>query len=213
MIMTKGRAVLPMILCLLAACGQGVGSESTADTTSAPAATTTNTADQGETLPDPIFAWDGSTDSSTGGVELLLEGGYELGDEAVSFDGGTGFARTRDTGLIPTTDSFSVSAWVYPERTQPFMTVISQIGEVAGDFYLGYADDQLGQVGAGEDSWVFSMKTEDSNEPGSTISAVSAAVSPAKEWVHLVGVYDDDAAELRLFVNGRLVGVEAFEAR
>lgn len=210
--MTKGRAVLPIILCFLAACGQGVGSDSTTDTTSPPETTTISTADQGETLPDPIFAWDGSTDSSTGGVDLLLEGGYEVGGEAISFDGGTGFARTRDTGLIATTNSFSASAWVYPERTQPFMTVISQIGEVAGDFYLGYADDQLGQVGAGEDSWVFSMKTEDSNDPGSTISAVSTAGSPAKKWVHLVGVYDDDASELRLFVNGRLVGVESFEA-
>lgn len=213
MIMTRGRAVLPTILCMLAACGQGVGSESTANTTSPPEATTTSTVDQGETLPDPIFAWDGSTDSSTGGVELLLEGGYELGNEAISFDGGTGFARTLDTGLIATMDSFSVSAWVYPERTQPFMAVISQIGEVAGDFYLGYADDQWGQVGAGEDSWIFTMKTEDSNKSGNTISAASPAVSPAKEWAHLVGVYDDDASELRLFVNGRLMDVESFEAR
>jgi hypothetical protein len=56
MTMTKGRAVLPMMLCLLAACGQGDAPQSTTDTTSPPEATTREPfeGDEFYAVPDPL---------------------------------------------------------------------------------------------------------------------------------------------------------------
>jgi hypothetical protein len=205
--MCKIKTIIPAcLLALLVACGSGDGTRgSTVAPSSAEGTASPSPTDEGHDrqVPDPAHIWEmNSTGSpSTGGIELVLKGDFEAGPEAISFDGATGYATTSGAGPVATTESFSVAVWAYPAGTQPFMTAASQIGEVAGAFYLGY----------GEDSWAFSMKSNDSNAPGNTIRATSRPLEPEPEWVHLVGVFDADLSELRLYVDGQREGVASFD--
>jgi hypothetical protein len=165
----------------------------------------------GEAVPavaGPSHAWalDGDGDPVDGDLPLTFSGAYQLGAEAVSFDGATGSAETSASGPVETTDSFSVAAWVslnppaLPGGAE-FVTAVSQLGDEAAAFYLGVADGV----------WAFSMKDADTNEPGHTIRAVSGVATPDDEaWVHLVGVHDADEGRLHFYVDGEPAGEADF---
>lgn len=163
-------------------------------------------ADQGDgSGEEPSVVWplDGDGEPAVGDAALTFWGGFDLSDEAVAFDGVTGFGSTPGAGPMVTTESFSVAAWVNLARPADYPTAVSQLGDVAAAFFLGYA----------EGSWAFSMKDADTNAPGHTIRAVSAPAEPDPgAWVHLVGVYDDTAQQIRLYVNGERVAEESFTA-
>jgi hypothetical protein len=160
--------------------------------------------------PVPSHAWplDSDGEPAAGDVALTFDGNVELADGAAVFDGATGSASTDAPGPVDTTTSFSVSAWVslHPSTGEGgwgFNTAVSQVGDVAADFGIGVAYGR----------WNFWMKDADTNEPGHTFRASGAiAVPDPGRWVHLVGVYDDDASELRFYLDGEPVAVEAFTA-
>jgi hypothetical protein len=163
-----------------------------------------------ESAPVPSHAWPlhGDGEPTAGDVVLTFDGAVELADRAVAFDGASGSASTNAPGPIDTTASFSVAAWVslHPpalvERTE-FATAVSQLGDVAAAFFLG----------VGEGNWSFAMKDEDTNEPGHTLRASATPAEPDPGvWVHLVGVYDHDAGELRFYLDGEQAAVEPFTA-
>jgi hypothetical protein len=84
-----------------------------------------------------------------------------------------------------------------------YSAAVSQIGSVAGAFLLG----------AREGRWDFTMKNADSNEPGSSISAIGPDAKPdTARWRHLAGVYEADADTIRLYVDGERVAETAFDA-
>jgi signal peptidase I len=113
---------------------------------------------------------------------------------AASFDG----VDDRGTGAIPaarTDRSFSVAAWVYMTSTNgTYRTMVSQAGTQYSGYYLQYASDV--------NRWRFSMPATDSAAAGD--SADSTAAPSTNVWTHLVGVYDEPADQLRLYVNGVL---------
>ncbi len=154
----------------------------------------------------PDYAWplDGNGDPAQGDVALSFAGEYELTDDAVSFDGASGYASTPDPGPVDATDSFSVAAWVaFARDPSPFQTAVSQLGKVAAAFYLGYSPG----------NWDFTMKTADSSESNTTVRAESS--TPAVEvgrWVHLVGAYDASEHQIRLYVDGQAAASEDFTA-
>jgi hypothetical protein len=163
-----------------------------------------------ESAPVPSHAWplDGDGEPTAGDVALIFDAGVELADGAAVFDGASGSASTSAPGPIDTTASFSVAAWVsvHPpalvERTE-FATAVSQLGDVAAAFFLG----------VGEGNWSFAMKDEDTNEPGHTLRASATHAEPDPDvWVHLAGVYDHDAGELRFYLDGEQAAVEPFTA-
>jgi hypothetical protein len=117
------------------------------------------------------------------------------------FDGETGFGITDAPGPVSAQGSFSVAAWVSLARPAEFAAAVSQLGDIAGVFFLGVA----------EENWDFTMKTADTNEPGISIRASSGpADADDARWVHLAGVHDADAREIRLYVDGQEVAVTAF---
>lgn len=192
---------------VLSACG-GTAEEPAASGPSfqpAPSATevASTPADPSATV-SPVLAWtfgDAAT-TDAGDVELALFGGHELAGTAVTFDGRTGFAATKVSAPITTTSSFSVSAWVSLTDPVEYAAAVSQVGEEAAAFYLGL----------GESTWDFAMKDADTNEPGHTIRAkANSALVDIGEWVHLVGVHDAEDGEIRLYVNGALAAVVAFD--
>lgn len=161
---------------------------------------------EAQSAPVPSHAWplDGDGEPAAGDTALTFNGAVDLADGAATFDGASGFARTTTPGPLDTTASFTVAAWVslHPptfEGGAEYATAVSQLGDVAAAFYLG----------VGEGNWSFAMKDADTNEPGHTVRASTTAASPDSDfWVHLVGVYDDEAGELRFYLDGEEAAVE-----
>jgi hypothetical protein len=187
---------------IAAACSgdSGGGPETTASTATTGGPTTSFAAGS----PEPFVAWelDGAGTPVVGKVELEFDGSYEFGSESVAFDGVTGAANSAAPGLIDTTKSFSVAAWVSLDHAADHhVTAVSQIGEVAAAFYLAF----------GEGHWYFGMKNADS--PGGNVRARKAHRVPDPEsWVSLMGVYDDDEHEVRLYVDGEWADAQPFTA-
>jgi hypothetical protein len=146
--------------------------------------------------PLPVAAWnlDGNGTASVGDYGLEFSGAYEFSDTAVSFDGYTGSASTSAPGPIDTKASFSVSAWVnYADKVSAFSVAICQLGEVTCPFALGVDDTSR---------WWFAMKREDRTGPEYSVPIYGTQAVPSKSWTHLVGVYDQDAGMIHLYVNG-----------
>ncbi|MEU1304162.1 LamG domain-containing protein [Streptomyces shenzhenensis] len=129
---------------------------------------------------------------------------------AIQFDGVDDYATTGRP-IMDTYQSFAVSAWAKlpkDKETRP-MTVIAQSSTVNLGFELTHSSALGG--------WVFMR--EQSNQPESTLVRATQTACPANtncpaarhgEWNHVVGVYDNDAGQLKLYVNGVLEATAPF---
>ncbi|MFA4841939.1 MAG: LamG domain-containing protein [Agrococcus sp.] len=136
-------------------------------------------------------------------ASVTLEGGAELTDGVLVLDGLTGFATAPAPPEFDTRESFTVSTWVALGGEAPFVNAVSQIGEVAGSFFLGVA----------EGSYAFSMKDADTNSGDHTVRALgAAAVVDPERWVHLAGTFDASAGTIALYVDGVEAAVTPFAA-
>ena len=90
--------------------------------------------------------------------------------------------------------SFTVAAWVYLTRHGAFATAVSQDSTENSGFYLQYSGPA--------NRWAFTRSSEN-NTAATGISALSASPAPLNTWVRLVGVFDADDDQLRLYVNGK----------
>lgn len=120
---------------------------------------------------------------------------------AAQFTGGGSVGTTAPA--LRTDMSFAVSAWVRPTATFANYAVVTQDGTRNSGFYLRYDGDI--------DRWGFGMYTADTDTE-TLHRAVSAAPPRYHVWTHLLGVYDRTAGELRLYVDGVLVGTAAHTA-
>ena len=186
----------------------GVGSTTSAlaasatvaeSTTSALAATATVAARTSQvpvaSVLEPSFRWPlhGDGNADVGSIGLTSDGGATWSPDGLVLDGATGYATTPEPGPIDSSASFTVMAWVKPDGIAPYADAVSQLGDVAGSFFLGY----------GEYTWQFAIKPSDSNEPGVTRRIETGIVDPVPTtWVHLAGVYDHERGLAQLYVNG-----------
>lgn len=145
-----------------------------------------------------------TVDAVTGATGTLSDGvafGPGKSGNGLVLSGGTASAPLAvDTGR-----SFTVSAWVNLSAkctTRCKLAAVSGDGERSSRFSLGYTKsrDLLG-------NWFFEMAEADTDQAPITATAVSAELSEAGEWTHLVGVYDAENGESRLYAHGNLVGV------
>ncbi|MFF3845016.1 LamG-like jellyroll fold domain-containing protein [Streptomyces sp. NPDC002328] len=102
---------------------------------------------------------------------------------------------------VNTSGSFTVSAWVKLGSTAANSTFVAQNGQVASGFQLYYA------TGAG---WTFNRHASDTTAPTIVRASSGTSAVTANVWTHLTGVYDQSAAQLRLYVNGTQAGTAAF---
>jgi hypothetical protein len=134
-------------------------------------------------------------DSSWRSYDATTSGGVSFGAGAMQLDGTSGFATTP-SGL-PMRDSFTVSGWARLTRADQVATVVSQDGDRMSGYALQYRPEL--------NRWVFAAATGDADQSPLTY-AMSLLPPRLGEWTHLTGVYDYPARQLRLYVDGQLVG-------
>ncbi|MFC5684896.1 LamG domain-containing protein [Amycolatopsis mediterranei] len=143
--------------------------------------------------------------SYTGGVSLVPG---RVGN-AVHVDG-TG-ALTTPAVDLRTDQSFTVSAWVKLDKrdcdsgagSECKRVALSVDGSVTSKFRLGYVIDRGDNVNG---VWTFEMPEADDDTATVTKAAVSTISADEGHWVHLLGVYDQQAKQIWLYVNGTRVG-------
>ncbi|GAB2873298.1 LamG domain-containing protein [Streptomyces deserti] len=154
---------------------------------------------------DPVAAWKlddatGTTaaDASGGNRPLTLTSGSWT--DRARLDGGlrgngTSVAGATTGPVLDTSNSFTVSAWVRLAGKDDISTVATQSGTRAGSFQLYYSP--------ASDRWIFNRYAADSDSPA-IVRTLSKKPPVVGAWTHLMGVYDQNNKQLRLYVNGRL---------
>lgn len=122
----------------------------------------------------------------------------------MNLNGTTGYAATSGPA-VNTSQSFTVSAWVYLNAlsTTTNSTFVSQsdAGETAANgFQLYYS--------SGAQVWAFDRHNDDTTSTSFTAAYGQKAV--AGQWTHLVGVYDADSGLMSLYVNGHLSATKTY---
>jgi concanavalin A-like lectin/glucanase superfamily protein len=132
-----------------------------------------------------------------------LSGGTSFGPgvigKALQLDGVSGQA-TAQSGVATSNESFTVSAWVRLARNDRTSTVLSQDGDRMSGFALQFRPEL--------NRWVFSASINDSDSAG-LVYAQSLQTASLNRWTHLTGVYDYNARQLRLYVDGQLSGARS----
>lgn len=150
----------------------------------------------------------GAAKASAGTRTAALVGGAAPGaagvkNTAVSFDGVDDYAAT-DIPTVNTDTGFSVSAWARLSRAPDTAAIVAaQPGNHAPGFELYYSKSL--------DRWAFNQYTADTADAG-IVRATQPSAGGAKvgEWTHLVGTLSTSTQELKLYVNGELVGTTAY---
>jgi hypothetical protein len=138
----------------------------------------------------------GHTATLTGGT-LGVPGRIVGGDTALSLAGDSGSQAQTAGPLIDTSRSFSVSAWVKLAATSSSWSLVEQPGNNVDAFALEYNNTA--------DAWKLALSATDTSTPA--WSGPTSVTRPVVNvWTHLVGVYDADAKQARLYVNGSLEG-------
>lgn len=109
-----------------------------------------------------------------------------------------GYAQAAWAG-VTTYGSMTVAARVRVTDSAGVQTVASQDGARMSDFSLQY-DGGIGR-------WSFGGWAPDA-DTGTFARAYSGPPAATGKWTHLVGVYDHPAKQLRLYVDGALVGLQ-----
>ncbi|WP_411081990.1 LamG domain-containing protein [Streptomyces sp. cmx-18-6] len=138
---------------------------------------------------------------------LTLNGGATTGaagakGTALGLNGIDGYASS-DLSVIDSARGFTISSWVKLSKLPTEAAIVAaQPGNHHSGFELYYSADL--------NRWVFNQYETDA--PNAKIIRAMAAQPggvTAGAWTHLVGAYDSTAKQLRLYVNGRLVGEAA----
>ena len=156
------------------------------------------------------FHSDGALDLTGNAASLALEGGaaHTAGRRGRALAlSGRGAHACAGRPVVRTDNSFTVTAWARLSRASGRHTVVSQDGRNVPAFCLQYSPAR--------GRWVFAMTSADS--AGSVLTqAASRGPAAVGAWVHLAGVHDAEARELRLYVDGTLnsavAGPEAWNA-
>ncbi len=141
----------------------------------------------------------GTSAADTGGAHpATLAGSYGKtgtsvqGANALTTDG-TNALATAGPGVVDTSNSFTVSAWVKLNNTSGFQIALSQDGNQVSGFYLGLRGD----------TGKFAFVRYPGDSTAGTAATASAIDPPvAHQWYQLTGVYDAAASTLTLYVNG-----------
>ncbi|MFE9743583.1 LamG-like jellyroll fold domain-containing protein [Saccharothrix saharensis] len=111
---------------------------------------------------------------------------------------GRSHAQTAQHG-IDMRNSFTVSTWVRLRGRDKVGTAVAQGGDRMSAFALQYRPES--------DRWAFGAPTQD-DEQAPPVWALSAEPVKFDQWQHLTGVYDRPAGRLKLYVDGKLAGVQ-----
>ncbi|MEU4762472.1 LamG-like jellyroll fold domain-containing protein [Actinosynnema sp. NPDC023794] len=160
-------------------------------------------------VPVPAGRW--TFDENTGSVAGDSVGDNDMtltgtrwhggrGTTGVWLDGAVGAHARTARPPVHTDQSFSVTGWVYRSGVgAQRRTFLAQDGDRVSSFQL-YFD-----VG-GVDRWVVAAPGADN----ATVATLTSSVAtPRDSWAHLGLVYDATAHQLKLYVNGQVVGAKS----
>ncbi len=190
-----GRVVLRLLTIVVAAAAMAVPSLAAPSLASAATATLTGhwTFDEGS----------GTTaaDSSGANNPLTLQNGASWGPGVVgphSLAVSTPSQQYAQSAgpVIDTTQSFTVSAWVYLTSTSGYQTFVSQDGSQISGFFL--------QLRADTGRFAFTRPAYDSPKALGIVASAPNIIPQPNEWYHLAGVYDSVKQTISLYVNGVL---------
>ncbi|MFI0939445.1 LamG-like jellyroll fold domain-containing protein [Streptomyces sp. NPDC021020] len=139
----------------------------------------------------------------------VFHGGVTAGaagaeDTALTFDGTTGYAATRSSH-VNNQHSFSVMAWAkLSSKPDHAGIIVSQPNVHRPGFELYYSATY---------GWSFDAFTADADSASIVRAAQGdTTTSPAGVWTQLMGSYDANTDDMRLYVNGHLAGSAKFAA-
>ncbi|MFJ7997948.1 LamG-like jellyroll fold domain-containing protein [Streptomyces sp. NPDC096310] len=157
-------------------------------------------------LDDPTGAT--SAEGTAGSRVAELRGGAAPGvagaiGTAVSFDGVDDYAQT-DIPTVATESGFSAAAWVKLSRMPDTAAIIAtQPGNHSPGFELYYSKSY--------DRWVFNQYLADSADSNAVrVMSTTPGDAKAGTWTHLAGTYSQTDGELKLYVQGKLVGTTPY---
>ena len=104
--------------------------------------------------------------------------------------------------VIDTTQSFTVSAWVYLTSTSGYQTFVSQDGTQISGFFL--------QLRGDTGRFAFTRPAYDSPKALGIIAGAPNIIPQPNEWYHLAGVYDEARQTISLYVNGALQQTQSY---
>jgi hypothetical protein len=139
------------------------------------------------------------------GASIPAAGAGHLGT-GLRLDGVDDFAATS-TQVLHTDQSFTASVWTHPASSTVAQSFVSQDSTgAAGGFSLGYAPDSGGL-------WKLRMHASpsDTTDAHATL-ATTASGDATTAFHHLVGVFDAQKREIRLYVDGALKTTTAMNA-
>jgi hypothetical protein len=113
-----------------------------------------------------------------------------------SFDGTSSYL-SAGAPVIDTAQSFTVAAWVRPEATTGWRTVVAAPGTSYSAFYLTQRGSR----------WQMRTTLSDAGVT-SSFAESSTPIRPGL-WTHVVGVFDAQGSQLRLYVDGTLAASAA----
>src|SRR4051812_5016513 len=113
-----------------------------------------------------------------------------VGNSALLFNGTNGAAEASGP-ILDTTQGFTVAAWVRTDTATGVRTAVSIDGSQISGFFLQRR---------GDGTFAFARIATDA--PGTAAAAATTTVAQVGQWYHLVGVYDNGANTLTLYVNG-----------
>jgi hypothetical protein len=153
---------------------------------------------------------DGTADSVRPDNGLTLNGGATVTADAsrggaLALNGSTGYAATSGP-VLDTSRSYSVSAWADLSSLTANSSFVSQSGSNANGLQLCYS--------SGKHAFAFGHAHADDTEGAftSAYGPTTGAQSPkTNTWFHLVGVFDADTQQLRLYVNDDLAATASYE--
>ncbi|HEY0479513.1 MAG TPA: LamG domain-containing protein [Kofleriaceae bacterium] len=139
------------------------------------------------------------------GASIPASGAGHTGT-GLRLDGLDDFAATSKQ-VLHTDQSYTVSVWAHPASSTAMQTFVSQDSMFAtGGFSLKYGPD-------GGGLWKFRIHASATDVDGTHITFCTAPITdPTTAYHHLVGVFDAERREARLYVDGVLKMTSAMNA-
>jgi hypothetical protein len=116
-------------------------------------------------------------------------------DRAIQLNGTDAYVDAPHT--VDVDRSFSVSAWLRPDKLGGWWVPLSQDGQVVSSFHLQLTD---------KGHWTFAMSGADAKDAGNSGARAIGPLAQTGVWQHVVGSYDAQRKQLAIHVNGVLGG-------
>jgi hypothetical protein len=131
-----------------------------------------------------------------GNASLTSNASWMNGIFGLALDLPSGAHATAAPGLIDTSQSYSVSAWLMLGDPTAIGNAVAVQGLQASSFTLGYIPNS---------GFAFTVYARDTTWQNTKIQAVSPGIIPAiGTWYPVVGVFDKPNCQILLYVNGTL---------